>query len=162
LTNKRNLTLAIFVASTFIFASLTIIEYVQIDLISSELKVAQQTTTTSTCENTGGIGCPHLLNNSYSVSVDYAGPWGISYQGYLLDTGSSNESMVESGSFYGHGPANQSIIVTGVSETGTAICAQAHKLDASNLTLTLRIASATNETSMAYGAAKICIENLVV
>ena len=50
--------LAIFVASTSIFASLTIIEYAQIDSISSKLQVAPQITISSTCENTGGIGCP--------------------------------------------------------------------------------------------------------
>ena len=104
---------------------------------STTTLMAGTTSTTSTiCTATGGIGCPHSLNDSFTISVTYAGPWGLSYQGYLGDPPSGQ--LVKSGNFYGHTSANETVTVAGVSVVGTTICAEAQKLDASTSTLVLK------------------------
>lgn len=92
-----------------------------------------------------------------------AGPWGLTYQGYLGDGKSALGLLVESGSFYGHGPANESFTVSGSTAIGTGACAQAQKLDASNSTLVVRIlpSNVMNQTSLAYGTAKTCIVRVI-
>lgn len=157
----RNLTLGIFVALTVVFASLAASEYVEINSPKSETPPIGTLTSSSVCTATGGIGCPHFFNNSYAISVSYGGPWGLSYQGYLGD--SEIGQLVKSGSFYGHGQGNTSVLVAGTSEVGTLLCAEAQKLDASNATLVLTLASgATNQTSTAYGTTKVCLAHVVV
>jgi hypothetical protein len=163
--NAKNLWLGIFVALTVVFASLTAGEYSQITSLSSQIRSGHSKSTISTsttCTYTTmpeEIECPHFFNQTYTVSVSYGGPWGAVYNGYLGD--SQSGQLVESGSFYGHGPANESVTVSGTDVIGTLICSQAQKLDSSNSTLVLRIASAINQTSLAYGTAKVCVADVI-
>lgn len=116
------------------------------------------TSTSTTCINTGGIGCPHFFNQTYTISVGYTGPWGVTYQGYL-GVGESG-TLEGSGSFYGHAPTNESVTVSGTDTIGITLCAEAQKLDASNSTLVLRILppmNVVNQTSFAYGTTKTCL-----
>jgi hypothetical protein len=153
--NARNILLGIFVVATVLFASLTVVEYAQ---INSQITRQLTSSTSTTCTATGGIGCLHFLNDRYTISVSYGGPWGLTYQAYLGDSPSGQP--VKSGNFYGHSPTNETVAVAGTSAIGTTLCAEAQKLDASNsTTLVLRIASSTNQTSAAYGTTKICIAN---
>jgi hypothetical protein len=158
--NAKNLMLGLFVVLTIVFASLATVEYVQMNSLSSQVQSAQSTTSSfTTCTATGGIGCPHFFNDTWTISVSYLGPWGITYQGYLGNGESELGLLVESGSFYGHGPANESVTVSGTTAVGTGICAEAQKLDASNSTLVVRILppNVMNQTSIAYGTAKACL-----
>ena len=159
--NTKNLALGAFAVLIVVFASLTTIEYGQVNSLSSQIHSSQSTTASTTCTATGGIGCPHFFNDSRTISVNYTGPWGVSYQGYLGDQVSGQ--LVVSGSFYGHGTGNKSIAVAGISEYGTTICAQAEKLDASNATLVLRIlpANVMNQTSITYGTTEACIAHVI-
>jgi hypothetical protein len=166
--NARNLALGIFVASTVVFASLTAGEYLQVNSLSSQIRSVQggsMTSTSTTCTYTGPavLECPHFFNQTYTVSVSYGGPWGASYQGYLGD--SESGPLVESGSFFGHTPANESVTVTGTDTSGITICAEAQKLDASNSTLVLRILppiNVMNQTVLAYGTTKACLADVIV
>ena len=156
--------------TTILFASLAFIEHSQAGTVTTTTATSEttilhtitlytnSTMTSTTCTNTGGSGCPQLINYTFTISVSYAGPWGLSYQGYVGLT-ESEKNLVGSGSFYGHGPTNESVMIGGTSTTGTSLCAEAQKLDASNSTLILRIVSAlniTNQTSLAYGTVKTC------
>jgi hypothetical protein len=163
--NARNLMLGIFVASTVVFASLTAGEYLQVNSLSSQIRSVQgMTSTSTTCTYTGPavLYCPNFFNQTYTISVSYGGPWGASYQGYLGDSESGR--LVESGSFFGHTPANESVTVTGTDTSGITICAEAQKLDASNSTLVLRILptiNVMNQTSLAYGTTKACLADVI-
>jgi hypothetical protein len=120
------------------------------------------TSTSIACTNTEGIGCPRFFNQTYAISVSYAGPWGVSYQGYL-GVGESGR-LVASGSFYGNAPADRSVTVSGTDAYGITLCTEAQKLDASNSTLVLRIlppADVMNQTSLAYGTTKACLADVV-
>jgi len=149
--NAKNLALGIFIVLTVVFASLTAIEFSQNQGAG---------TTSTTCKATGGIGCPHSLSDSYTISVTYAGPWGMTYAGYL--GGSPSGQPVIFGSFYGHTSTNETVTVAGVTTSGTSICAQAQRLDASSSTLVLSIASSSNQTSVAYGTTRVCVANVIV
>jgi hypothetical protein len=146
--NAKNLALGIFIALTLILASLTADQYVQITSLSSQIQSNQSKTTSS-----------FLRTSSLVFSVNYGGPWGLTYQVY--PGVSESGQLVESGSFYGHDPANESIIVVSATGGGTLICALAQKLDASNSTLILRIADVKNQTSLAYGTTKTCIVDVI-
>ena len=149
--NAKDLALGIFVVLTVVFASLTAIEFSQ--------NRGTNSATSTTCTATGGIGCPHSLNDSYTISVTYAGPWGLTYAGYLGDSPSGQP--VTFGNFYGRTSANETTTVAGVSAIGTVICAEAQKLDASSSALVLSIASSSNQTSVAYGTTRVCVSNVI-
>ncbi|MDG6906876.1 MAG: hypothetical protein JRN20_13935 [Nitrososphaerota archaeon] len=105
--------------------------------------------------------CPTFLSQTWNVSVDYNGPWGLSYQGYL-GSGTSG-SPIESGSFFGHGPTNESITVSAVG-SGITACVEAQKLDNSNsvLVLNLLTGNAHNSTSLPFGTVKLCMAKEIV
>jgi hypothetical protein len=155
--NVKNVMLIIFVLLTMLFASLTLIEHGQGSAITttttlmSDTAVVRTTTlytitssTSTTCAGTGGIGCPHFFNQTYTISVNYAGPWGVTYQGLL----GTNElgPPVESGSFFGHTPTNESVTISGMDTFGVTLCVETSKLDASN---SLLIRARANFASMA-------------
>lgn len=150
--NAKNLALGVLAILIVVFASLTAIEFSQ--------NQSNNSAPSTTCTATGGIGCPHFVHDNFTISVTYAGPWGLTYRGYLGD--SQSGQPVTSGSFYGHAFANETVTVAGVSTVGTSICAEAQKLDASNSTLVLSIASSSNQTSIAYGRTQVCVANVIV
>jgi hypothetical protein len=122
--------------------------------------VTNTSSTSSTCTATGGIGCPHFFNETFSLSVDYSGPWGLSYQGYL---GDGSGLPIESGNFFGHGFGwNSSVTVSGIDEYGVTACAEAQKLDSSNATLGLILQGNANMTSLPYGTTKVCITYAII
>jgi len=119
-------------------------------------------TTSTLCTSTGGLGCPHFFNQTYVLSVNYNGPWGLSYQGYL-GTGASG-APVQSGSFYGHGAANETATVSGTDPYAITICVEAQKLDGSNSMLVLRIlpTDVVNQTSLPYGTTMSCLADVIM
>ena len=163
--NLKSLMLAVFVILTVAFALLAAVEYVTPRVLTTTIAAETSATLTSCSYTTmpAEIECPHFFNQTYTISVDYAGPWGASYQGYLSTNGSN---LVESGSFYGYVSGNQSVTVNGwTSSDGITICAEAQKLDPSNSTLVLMIlppVNVTNQTSSAYGSTKTCLSDEIV
>jgi hypothetical protein len=155
--------LAVFVVLTVVFASLTVNEYSQsssLGSIISSMGSAGASTTTS-CTATGGIGCPHFLTKNWTISVSYTGPWGVTYPGWLGDQ-TSGQPIV-SGSFYGNNTVSKTFNVSGTTDFGITVCAEAQKLDSSTSTLTVSIlpTNVTNQTSAAYGTTKTCVADLI-
>jgi hypothetical protein len=97
-----------------------------------------------------------LANYSYTftVSVNYSGPWKLTYQGYSCIACSSN-SLNVGGNITGNGLYSKSVILTGPNNNGLTLCATAQKLDGSNLTLILTV-TGYNETSLPYGSTSYC------
>ncbi|MGA2876427.1 MAG: hypothetical protein ABSE82_12915, partial [Nitrososphaerales archaeon] len=109
------------------------------------------------------IECPHFFNETYTISVNYDGPWGLSYQGYL-GVGTINSNLFETGNFFGHGQANESITISATDSSGITTCVEAQKLDASNSILALQIlpAHVANQTALPYGTTKGCVADEIV
>ena len=151
----RNVTQTLTVTSTVSFP-VTTTTLANTNSTSSLEVVTQQCTT-------GVIGCPHFLNQTFVITVDYGGPWGLSYQGYL-GAGTTSGTPIESGNFFGHGSANESITVSGTSASGITACVEAQKLDASTSLLVLKLQTSTNlnQTSLPYGTAKACIAYAII
>lgn len=167
--NYTRLAIAIVLAGVLVAASLllavgsAVTTRTTTTTVTSETIVVQTLTSTTSistaCTYTSmpqEIDCPHYFNQTFTIVVNYTGPWGASYQGYL---GSSQP--VESGSFYGHTDTSESVTVTGWTDSQqVSLCAEAQKLDSSSSTLVIGIlppVNVTNETSLAYGTAKICL-----
>jgi hypothetical protein len=85
--------------------------------------------------------------------VNYTGPWKLTYQGYN-SLGKSNPTDV-SGSYNGTGFYSMPITLSGLSDNGLTLCAQAQKLDASNSILILTV-TGSNETALPYGSTSYC------
>jgi len=119
-------------------------------------------TTSTLCTGTGGLGCPHFFDQTYILSVNYNGPWGVSYQGYLGE--GTSGAPVQSGNFYGHGASNESVTVSGTDPYAITICVEAQKLDASNSLLVLRIlpTDVANQTSVPYGTTMSCLADVIM
>jgi len=133
----------------------------QTNIVRTITLYTNATSTSTTCTSTGGIGCPHNFNMIFLISVDYLGPWGATYQGYL--GGRESGRLVESGSFYGHSSTNESVTVRGTDSYGVTLCVEAQKLDASNSELALSVSGqVNNQTSLAFGTAKVCVANVIV
>ena len=121
------------------------------------------TNTTSTytlCTSTEPLpsGCYRFFNSTFAIGVAYDGPWGVTYQSYL----GMNESSppAQSGSFYGHGPASETVRVSGPVSSIATLCIHAEKLDASSSILILRInppSNVANQTALPYGVVKVCV-----
>ena len=167
--NTKNLRLGVFIILTVVFASIAAGKYVSQQVLTITTTATAYTKTTSsstTCTYTAmpqAIECPHFFNQTYTISVSYTGPWGVNYQGYL-GAGESGQ-LVESGSFYGHGPATQSVTVSGIDSYGITLCTEAQKLDASGSTLILRIlppVDVMNQTSLAFGTTKTCLADVII
>ena len=172
--------LAVFVVLTVVFASATVNEYSQNSSFSSVVSTSTSTatttvtstvltsmgntgtSTTTSCTATGGIGCPHFMNMNWTISVSYTGPWGVTYQGWLGDQTSGQ--LVVSGSFYGNSTGSKTINVSGTTDYGITVCAEAQKLDSStsNLTVSILPPNVTNQTSAAYGTARTCIADVTM
>ena len=114
-------------------------------------------TTTSTSSSCSGYppggNCIAPYSYTFTLSVNYSGPWKLAYQGYnSLDK--SNPTNV-SGSYQGTGFYSKAITLSGLNNNGLTLCAQAQKLDASNRTLILTI-TGYNETLAPYGTVSYC------
>ena len=118
------------------------------------------TSTYTLCNSTEPLpsGCYRFFNSTFTIGVAYDGPWGVTYQSYL----GSNESSppAQSGSFYGHGPASETVRVSGPVSSIATLCIHAEKLDASSSILILRInppSNVANQTALPYGVVKVCV-----
>jgi hypothetical protein len=136
--------------------------------ITQTITVYSRTFTATSCTYTTlpeAMDCPHYWNSTWTISVEYAGVWVASYQGYL-GGGENKSDLSVAGSFYGHDTANQSLTITGWTQgQAITVCAEAQKLDASGSTLVLRIlppVNVMNETSSVYGTTKTCLQDVIM
>lgn len=123
--------------------------------ISTSSSVSYTSTTSSTVSSScsgypPGGNCITTYNYTFTLSVNYSGPWKLTYQGY----NSLGESNV-SGSYDGTGFNSRAITLSGLNNSFLTLCAQAQKLDASSSTLILTI-TGHNETSIPYGSTSYC------
>jgi hypothetical protein len=111
-----------------------------------------------------------LIGQSFTVSVNYTGPWIVTYQGYNEDcynyqarnSTCSSGFQTLSGSYDGSGFNSRNITVTG-QENGWTFCAQAQKSDASRSTLVLEVSDGPrNETSLPFGTGSTCSVELLL
>jgi hypothetical protein len=112
-------------------------------------------------ETNGYSELTSLIPNShtFTISVNYSGPWKLSYQGYTtfgLDGANPTGANV---TITGSGAYSKSITLTGPHNKGLSLCADAQKSDASNATLVLTVtgpASHQNETALPQGSVLAC------
>ena len=97
--------------------------------------------------------CSGNYSSTFTISVNYAGPWRLTYQGYD-SLGESNPTNVN-GNLTGNGPYSRPVTLSGPNTNGMYLCATAQKLDRSNVTLTLTVTGSRN-TSAPYGSVTYC------
>ncbi len=92
-------------------------------------------------ETNGYSELTSLIPNShtFTISVNYSGPWKLSYQGYTTyGLGGANPTGANV-TVTGSGAYSKSITLSGPHNEGLALCADAEKLDSSNITLVLTV-----------------------
>jgi hypothetical protein len=97
-------------------------------------------------------------SHTFTVSLEYSGPWKLSYLGYtaLLGVPSGQEKLSGANvTLTGSGLYSRSITLSGPDNEGLSLCASAQKLDASNATMVLTV-TGHNETSLPYGSVFTC------
>ena len=113
-----------------------------------------QTSSTSTCSGyPPGGDCIAPYSYTFTISVNYNGPWKMSYHGET-NVGEANETMI-TGNRTGNGFYSTPVTLAGLNDEWLTLCAQAQKLDASNSTLILTV-TGSNETSLPYGSVSYC------
>jgi len=100
-----------------------------------------------------GGDCRANYSYTFTISLNYTGPWRLTYQGYA-SMGESNPTNAN-GNLTGNGPYSRPVILTGPNNNGLTLCATAQKLDGSNTTLTLAV-TGSNSTSAPYGSVTYC------
>lgn len=108
--------------------------------------------TSSLCHYALSGAVPCVSGYNFTVSVNYLGPWKVTYQGYN-SLGKSGAVTVYA-SYQGSGPDTRNVTVPG-SANGWTLCATAQKLDGSGFKLTLRLGG-ENSTSFAFGSTSFC------
>jgi hypothetical protein len=100
---------------------------------------------TTTCSGyPPGGDCVATYNYTFTVSVNYTGPWKLTYQGNNV-----------SGNDTGSGFFSKDVTLSGLDTNMLTLCATAQKLDGSNNTLILTV-TGYNETSLPYGVTSYC------
>ena len=94
-------------------------------------------------------------SHTFTISVNYGGPWKLSYQGYTnVGLGGANP-LGANVTVTGSGLYSRSVALAGPHSRGLTLCADAQKLDGSNATLVLSVTGG-NETSLPYGSVSSC------
>jgi len=128
------------------------------------------TVSSTSCDYVLPYAVPCLIGENFTVSVNYTGPWTVTYQGYNEDcynyqpprTTCNSDSQTLSGNYDGSGFSSRNITVGG-QENGWTFCAQAQKSDASRSTLILEVSNGPrNETSLPFGTASTCSVELLL
>lgn len=91
-----------------------------------------------------GGDCLATFNYTFTISVNYTGPWKLSYQG--------NDAR---GNDTGSGFFSKAVTLSGPNNNFLTLCATAQKLDASNSILILTV-TGSNETALPYGSTSYC------
>ena len=103
------------------------------------------TTVTTTCSGyPPGGDCVTTYSYTFTISVNYTGPWKLTYQGNNV-----------SGNNAGSGFFSKAVTLSDLNTKWLTLCATAQKLDGSYKTLTLTV-TGHNETSLPYGVTSYC------
>ncbi|MGD0396752.1 MAG: hypothetical protein ABSB26_07610 [Nitrososphaerales archaeon] len=121
------------------------------------LKPSTGSSSSSTCSGSPPVGdCAVPYSYPFTLSVNYSGPWRLSYQGYLSSFGPGKAIPTNvTGSYSGTGFYSKNITLSGPGNYGLELCASAQKLDGSGSSLILKI-TGRNETSLPYGSVTYC------
>jgi len=112
------------------------------------------TTSSSSCSGyPPGGDCLATYSYTFTLSVNYSGPWKLNYQGYN-SLGKSNPLPI-SGNYTGSGFYSKNVTLSGLNDNGLTLCATAQKLDGSNALLILSV-TGYNKTSLPYGSTSYC------
>jgi len=121
---------------------------------SSTTNSNSTTHTTWTCSGyPPGGNCIAPYNYTFTVSVNYTGPWRLTYNGQT-DVGEANAHYIM-GNLTGTGYYSVPVMLSGLNNGFLTLCAQAQKLDGSNHTLVLTV-TGSNQTSAPYGSTSYC------
>jgi hypothetical protein len=99
---------------------------------------------------------PCVMGQNFTLSVNYTGQWGLTYQGYNC-SGAGCGIATTIGSYNGTGFLSATVTVEGTAN-GWTLCAQAQKLDPSNQTLELKVGSVENSTGVSHGSTSGCTQ----
>jgi hypothetical protein len=111
-------------------------------------------TTSSSCSGyPPGGDCLATYSYTFTLSINYTGPWKLSYEGYN-SLGESNPINV-SGNDTGSGFYSKAVTLSGSNDNGLTLCATAQKLDGSDSTLILTV-TGHNQTALPYGSTSYC------
>jgi len=148
------------IAAAIILASILVSSSFQTTVTETQTTTFTTTLTTSSSSTCSGYppagDCIGPFNVTFTLSVNYSGPWKLSYQGctgIAVNCGFTGDFVI--GNITGTGFYSRPITLTGLSNNGLSLCAQAQKLDASSATLILKV-TGYNETSAPYGSASYC------
>ena len=137
---------------TAVLSAIAVLIVAAVGILAIADRPATDTTSEVYTSSTGASGS-FMYNYTFTLSVNYSGPWHLTYLGYN-NLGTSNATEA-SGSHNGTGFYSKAVALSGSTYNGLTLCAQAQKLDTSNSTLVLRI-TGSNETSIPYGAVSYC------
>jgi len=127
----------------------------------SQTVIILTTTSSTSCDYVIPSPCPS--GQTFTLIVDYTGAWRVTYQGYNAPSCSdclNNSTETLTGNYDGSGFNARNVTVSGQAN-GWTICAQAQKSDASSSVLVLIVSGVQNETSIAFGTASACEEEIV-
>ena len=110
---------------------------------------------------TPGGSCPSEISYAFAVEVNYTGSWSMRYYGYSSIGNPNGQVFSAAGSFAGgnltgEGPYNGSVTLKGPSNRGLTLCVSVDKLDTSNLSLTVTVENASDNTTLPNGSAWTC------
>jgi hypothetical protein len=133
-----------------------IVAIIVIILIGAVSAIAYYTVKFSSCSgNPPGGNCVAPYSNTFTISVNYTGPWRLHYSGQT-NVGEANPFNV-TGTRTGTGNFSEPVTLSGLNNRMLTICAQAQKLDASSSTLLLSIVPLSpKNTSTPFGTVSAC------
>ena len=131
--------------------------------------IVLSTASSTSCNYVLPYAVPCLIGENFTISVNYTGPWTVTYQGYnedcynyqTLNSTCNSDFQTLSGNYDGSGFNSRNITVSG-QENGWTFCAQAQKSDASDSALTLEVSDGPrNDTSLPFGTTSTCSVELL-
>jgi hypothetical protein len=108
-----------------------------------------------------GGNCPGNVSYTFRVSVNYSGPWQVTYYGYHGVGALCNPHVVTvnytGGNFRGTGSFEKSITLLGLNFEGVSLYVKAQKLDSSSSLMILGVGSSSDNTVLPYGQTSLCL-----
>jgi hypothetical protein len=104
-----------------------------------------------------GGNCHSDITYDFTIVVNYSGSWKVDYRGFHNGENSTpnSDANYTGGEFSGEGYGTKTVTISGDNYYYLQLCATAHKLGTSDLTLTLSVI-ASNSTSLPYGSISNC------
>ena len=145
--------------SSTLYSSKTVSKTTTLTDTFAQTIIILTTTSSTSCDYVIPSPCPS--GQTFTLSVNYTGSWRVVYQGYNTAACCyNNNTQTLSGSYDGSGFYSRNITVSGQAN-GWTLCAQAQKSDASSSVLFLSVSGAQNKTSIPFGTASACSEEII-